>query len=57
MEPVGGAGSLPEHLSPSSIGSFQQGMRNSDGKPRNGKYMLKLPVDSQTFENYRVEID
>ena len=24
MEPVGGAGSLPEHLSPSSIGSFQQ---------------------------------
>jgi hypothetical protein len=32
-------------------------MRNSNGKPRNGKYMLKFPVETQAFENYRVEID
>jgi hypothetical protein len=40
-----------------SIGLFQEGMRNSNGKPRNAKYILKMPVTTQYFENYRVEID
>jgi hypothetical protein len=49
--------SLDGAIQNGTIGSFQEGMRNSNGKPRNGKYMLKFPVETQAFENYRVEID
>lgn len=49
--------SLDSSIQSGSIGFFQAGMRNANGKPRNAKYLLKLPAVQPTFESFRVEID
>ncbi len=48
--------SLDEALQNRTIGYFQAGMRNSNGKPRNAKYSLKIPVQNPSFETYRIDI-
>lgn len=49
--------SLVGAIRSNSIGFFQAGMRNANGKPRNAKYLLRFPIVEPTFESFRIEID